>query len=96
MKKTYEYINEESKFWNHSYSVTLSEFSDPLIINADNDQDALDYAIDYAEEKNWMGLFLDDSDIAELENDGFLDEHISGGNHGLYLSSLNVDITMLD
>ena len=66
MKKTYEYI---------------SEFSDPLIINADNDQDALDYAIDYAESQIWMGLFMDDSDIAELESDGFLEEHLSGGNH---------------
>lgn len=90
------YVNEDTKFWNHSYEVYLSEFSGPILVNADNEQDALDYAIDYAESQGWVGLFLDQSDIIELENEGFLDEHISGGNHGLYLSSHNWSIKKLD
>lgn len=91
----YKYINEETKFWDHSYRVWLSEYTF-VIVNADNDQDALDYAIDYAEEQNWEGLFLTDDEVKELEQEGYLEEHISGGNHGRYLSSLNVRIIQLD
>jgi hypothetical protein len=92
-----QYINETEKFWKHSYRVHLSEHDvDGLLINADNEQDALDYAIDYAESQGWEGLFLDDNDIQELENEGFLDEHLSGGNHGRYLSSFNIRIELLD
>jgi hypothetical protein len=93
----FQYVNETEKFWKHSYRVHLSELDpDGILINADNEQDALDSAIDYAESQGWEGLFLDDADIHELENDGYLEEHISGGNHGRYLSSLNVTITQLD
>ena len=91
-----EYINEKTKFWNHSYKVILSAYSKPLIVNTNNTQDALDYAIDYAEEKGWEGLFLSPEEIEELEKEGFLDEHVCGGNHSRYLSSQYFRIEKID
>jgi hypothetical protein len=76
----WEYENEPVKFWKHSYMVCLNEFDvEEMYINADNEQDALDYAIDIAEEKGWMGLFIENPTKEER------DEHVSGGNHGLLL-----------
>jgi hypothetical protein len=95
MKTEFIYVNETSKFWKHSYKVWLSEFN-YVIVNADYEQDALDFAIDYAESQNWNGLFLTEEERKEIENDGFLDDYVSGGNHGKYLSSLNVTIVQLD
>ena len=86
----WEYVNEPVKFWDHSYEVTLSEFSDEIYVNADNEQEALDFAIDYAEEQGWMGLFIDEPTEEDYET------QISGGNHGLVLSSDNVFITQID
>lgn len=91
-----KYINEEEKFWAHSYLVYLHELSDELLVNANSEQDAIDEAIDYSEEQGWMGLFLDDEDIQELEAEGYLEEHMCGGNHCLYLSSLNVHVKKID
>ena len=79
-------------FWGHNYNVTLSRHGPTLLVNASYEGDALDFAIDYAESQSWEGLFLDQDDIQELESDGFLDDYVSGGNHGRYLSSLNVRI----
>ena len=86
----WEYVNEPVKFWKHSYNVLLSEFSDEIYVNADCDQDALDYAIDYAEEQGWMGLFIDNPTDEDYET------QMSGGNHSLVLSSDNVFITQID
>ena len=90
-----EYVNEQEKFWNHSYKVWLSEFND-LLINANNEQDALDYAIDHATAQKWEGLFLTQEQVDEIEQEGFLGDYISGGNEGRYLSSFNVTIEKLD
>lgn len=96
-EQKYNYVNEEEKFWKHSFKVHLHEFdTEGILINADHEQDALDYAIDYAEEQKWEGLFLSNEQIEELEKEGFLEDYISGGNHGRYLSSLNVTIIKLD
>lgn len=88
------YINESEKFWKHSYRVHLHEL-DPvgLLVNADNDQDALDYAIDFAEEKGWNGLFFTPE---EWENEKFKEDYISGGNHGRVLNSMNIRIVKID
>lgn len=79
-------------FWKNCYEVILSEFSEPMVVNADHEQDALDYAIDYAEKEGWEGLFLSLEETEELEAEGFLEDYISGGDHGRYLSSHNVSI----
>lgn len=90
-------------FWARRYLVTLSELGPTLIVNADNEQDAIDFAIDYAEDQGWEGLFLQEEEILELiqeADDGFggydpalyLNEHPYGGNNGRYLSSHNIFI----
>ena len=91
-----EYINEETKFWDHSYKVYLSEFIEPLLVNAKNEQEALDFAIDYAEEKGFEGLFLSLEEVEELEKEGFLEEHVCGGNHCRYLSSIYFHIEQIE
>lgn len=75
-------------FYGKVYRVVLSEFNS-VLVDAPSADAALDEAIDYAESQDWVGLFLDQDEIQELESEGFLDDHICGGNHGLYLSSLN-------
>ena len=87
-----EKIDWNAKFWKNQYKVTMSEHGPVLYINADHAQDALDYAIDYCREKGWKGLFLDQKEVMDLEAEGFLEDYISGGNEGLYLSSLYVFI----
>ena len=89
--KSWQYKNEPEKFWKHSYRVHLSELdTDGMFINADCEQDALDYAIDIAEENKWMGLFIENPTEEEMES------HMGGGNHCLVLSSDNISITKVD
>lgn len=95
-EQKYNYVNEDEKFWKYSFRVHLHELDEGILINADHEQDALDYAIDYAEDQKWEGLFLTQEQIEELGKEGFLEDYMSGGNHGRYLSSLNVTITKLD
>ncbi len=39
-----KYVNEDEKFWKHSYRVHLHEFdTEGILINADHEQDALDF-----------------------------------------------------
>ena len=85
-----KYVNEESKFWKHSYRVHLNEFDvDGILVNADNESDALDYAIDFAESQNWMGLFIENPTEEDFET------QMIGGNHSLVLSG-DAIITELD
>ena len=86
---------QKEGFWKSKFKVTMSEHGPELYVNADNCQDALDYAIDYCKEKGWKGLLLDQKEVMELEEDGFLDDYISGGNEGLYLSSIYIRIEQL-
>lgn len=91
------YINETEKFWDHSYRIHLSEFdTEGILVNANHEQDALDFAIDYHEEQGNEGLFLSPEEIEKKEQEGFLEDHMSGGNHGRYLSSFNIRIDQLD
>jgi hypothetical protein len=90
-----EFANKEDykgQFYRNNYAVTLSEFGPTVIVNADNEQDALDEAIDYAEKKKYDGLFLSREDEEELESEGNLGDYMMGGNHGRYLSSMNIGI----
>jgi len=84
-------INEDDyaeKFWKHDFEVWVGPHSGPYIINADHEQDALDYLIDWAEE-NAPGLLFDQEEEAEEE---FLDDYYCGGNHGRYLSETEISI----
>jgi len=83
----FEVVNpEDEDFWKNTYLIYLGPFGSKFVVYADNEDDALDYLIDYADEKNYKGFFLDDEKINELEEEGCLDEYISGGNYGKYLS----------
>jgi hypothetical protein len=85
----WEYDNEPEKFWKHSFTVWLSEFTS-FCINADNGSDALDIAADLAEEEGWMGLFIDNPTEKDYE------EQPTCGNHCLVLSSENWRIIQND
>ncbi len=97
MSEKFNYVNEEEKFWKHSYRIHLQEFdTEGILVNADHEGAAWDYAIDYAEKQGWEGLFLTPEEIEEYENDGTIGDYMSGGNHCRYLSSLNYRLVQLD
>lgn len=81
-----KYVNEDEKFWKHSYRVHLHQFdTEGILVNADNEQDSLDYAVDYAEEQGWEGLFMTQDEQDEADRDG--EEYITAGNHCRALTS---------
>lgn len=88
----YVCVNEDEKFWKHYYLVSFDNhtgWDSAICVNADNEQDALDYAADYAESKHWVGYFLDyelEKEYAEFNEVMYL------GNHGLpiHITDLNI------
>ena len=78
----------EEQFWNHNYKVQVSMQGMEFIVNADCEQDAIDYIIDDCEE-NYPGLLWSREEEEEQE---YLEEYICGGNHGRYLSTHNIHI----
>ena len=98
-KEQREIVNPDDwkeSFCGHYYKVIMSEHGPVLYVNQGCEQDALDEAIDYCTEQEWEGLFLDDAERTGIETDGFLEDYVSGGNEGRYLSSLNVYIEEID
>ena len=61
------------QFYNNNYMVVLSEHGPYLIVNAHNEVEALDIAIDFADEQDWHGLFLDEESIDELIEEAKID-----------------------
>ena len=91
-----EYVNETEKFWKHSYRVHLANLdSTGIVVNADSDQEALDYAVDYAEKQGWVGYFVDEADIDRDENENEVNI-ILAGNHCLALPADEIHIFQLD
>ena len=78
----------EEKFWKRNYRVLLTDQAIEFFVNADNEQEAIDYIIDFCEE-NLPGLLFDRD---EEEEEEFLEEYICGGNHSRYLNTLNIHI----
>jgi hypothetical protein len=81
----YEYANPRdwaTKFWKHNYIVTL-DGGIQIAVNADNEGDALDEVIDYCERKRYIGFVASHGDLDPDEQE----EYVSGGNHGLYLTT---------
>jgi len=96
--KCYPYVNEESKFWAHSYLVSFASclgWESAICVNADNEQDAIDAAADYAEEQGWVGYFLDEADPWVQELAGF-GEVSFVGNHGLLIQDTELHVRRLD
>ena len=93
-RETVHFVNPsdyDEGFWGHNYLVRLTAQGIAYAVNASCEQDAIDFVIDYCEEHH-PGLLLDDDAVAELDKEGFLDEYISGGNHGRHLSTHTVSI----
>ena len=82
----------DEKFWRNNYRVLITGQGIEYIVNADNEQEAIDFIIDHAEE-NAPGLV---ASYQELIDDGMSDdeieEYINGGNHCLYLTTHNIHI----
>jgi len=78
----------DDNFWKHNYKVLVTAQGIEFIVSADNEQEAIDYIIDYCEDNHLDGLVSDGSDLDEIEREEF----IQGGNHGLYLTTRNIHI----
>ena len=92
--RTIHYPNKddwEQQFWKNNYQVFLTSQGIRFHVNADHEQDALDYVIDYCE-KHLPGLLF--SREEELEEE-YLNEYFCGGNHGRYLNTLNIHIELV-
>jgi hypothetical protein len=72
--------------------VSVTEQGIEFMVNADHEQDAIDYVIDYCRD-NLPGLLLTDEEVVEAEKDGTIENYISGGNEGSYL---NTDIIRIE
>jgi hypothetical protein len=93
-----QYVNEEEKFWRHSYLVSFDNhtgWDSAICVNAENEQDAIDAAADYAESQGWMGYFLDADDVDKM-TDAEQDDLYYAGNHGLPIDSEQLNVKQLD
>lgn len=82
----------DEKFYRNNYRIFVSAQGCEYIVNADNEQDAIDFIIDDAEE-NAPGLVAAYHElIEEGYTDNEIDEWICGGNHSLYLTTHNIHI----
>ena len=85
------YPNEDdfdSGFWKHDYLVHLTAQDIIFAVNADNEQEAIDFIIDYCEEK-LPGLIMSHEEESEKE---CIEDYTFGGNHGRYLNTFNIFI----
>lgn len=73
----------KESFWKNKYLISIGEIgTQRYAVNADNEQDALDYAIDYIVE-HFPGCVMSRE---EEETEEYLEEYIVGGNEGRYLN----------
>lgn len=79
-------------FWNKIYLILVSSYGFPYVVNASCEQDAVDYLIDYLEEEENGALLMTREEEEDYRDDGYLEEYISGGNHGRYIYTHNVRI----
>lgn len=78
-------------FYKHNYLILVTTQGIPFAVNAANEQEAIDYIIDYCED-HLLGLIMSRE---EEETEEYLDEYIHGGNHGRYLNTHNIHIESL-
>ena len=81
-----------NNFWKRYYLVEMVEgiFNSSFAVNADCEQDAIDYVIDYCEE-HLPGLIMS---IEEEEGEEFIEDYVCGGNHDKYLNVQNINISI--
>lgn len=82
----------DEKFWKNNYLVTVTAQGIEFTVNADCEQAAIDYVIDYCDEI-MPGLVAPYSElIEEGYTDTEINDYICGGNAGLYLTTHNINI----
>lgn len=94
------YDNEEHKFWNHVYEVSLfPQTNVDLVINADYIQHALDEAVDIAEDRGWEGAFISWEEAEEdgyIDDDGNLIDIVVAGNHSRLLPASQIHVRKVE
>jgi hypothetical protein len=79
------YVNPEdwnNNFWKNKYLISMPAIgTSHFAVNADHEQDAMDYVIDYCEEKGWYAMTEQ-----EILEEKYLGEYVNGGNHGIFLN----------
>lgn len=80
---------EDRDIWAFQFNVVLNPHAETMHVYADHEGDALDYAVDYAEDMGWDGYFLDEVDVPSIE-----DDVTYAGNTGRAL--LSHEITIVD
>ena len=78
-----------NNFWRNKYLITIGAIGTQYYaVNADNEEEALDFVIDYIVE-HYPGLVMDyEEEVAEE----YLDEFARGGNEGRYLNIPNDEL----
>jgi len=59
---------EDRDIWAFQFNVTLNPHAETMHVFADHEGDALDYAVDYADEQGYEGYFVADEDIYDLHD----------------------------
>jgi len=68
--KVIKVINpEDSEYFGNLYLVSLSQIVVPVAVYANCTQDAVDEYADYAQSRKWWGLFLDEDEVVNCEDD---------------------------
>jgi len=78
-----------NSFWKYHYLVNVDGWL--FAVNANHEQDALDYVIDHCE-KYVKHLLMIPEDVEEEE---YLEDYICGGNHGRYFSCM-ADMVLIE
>ena len=87
-------INEASGHQTQLFeaSISISNTINPTYqVYAEHAQDAIDELIDWLEE-NQPNMVSSFEEILEFTEEEYIDDYISGGNCGLYINSLNVNL----
>ena len=74
--------------WDYQYKVTLTAQGITYLVNADNEQDALDYVMDYNVAHELTGLYSEF--IPEFQED-----YIQAGNNGYWFTTYNINIELV-
>ena len=77
------YINIDefvSDWYPNNYRINIGQAT-PFIVNAANEQDAMDELIDYLE-RHMQSMLFTPEEVRETEREGNLEDYYTGGNHG--------------
>lgn len=87
----------KNNFWKNNYLVRLTSQGIPFAVNADSEQDAMDYIIDYCEDY-LPGLLMDEEEekvTRETAPEYLEEDFYCGGNHSRYLNTREIYIEQI-